>query len=76
MITPSNYGTDEEPILEIYVIGRVREYAECNIDDCKFSYLNSETPEITSIDPIFFNAGDIVTVEGTLNGGDLKADFD
>ena len=79
LITPTNTGTAEEPILELAMLGRIIEEATCDTGPppvCTFSYLLAQTPEITSISHTTeVNAGDTVTVGGTYNSEDLKTEF-
>lgn len=78
LIVPTNTGTITEPILELAVLGRIVEIATCDASiDCLYSYLLSETPEITSItNAAEVSAGETLTVSGTLNQGELKVDFE
>ena len=77
LITPVNTGTTSEPILEISVLVRIVEVATCDPTiTCTFSYLLSETPELTSIvGAALVSAGDTLTVSGTINSLDLKTEF-
>ncbi|MDP6772453.1 MAG: hypothetical protein QF704_17230, partial [Anaerolineales bacterium] len=67
LITPTNTGTADEPILEFAMLGRIVEEATCDTGNgCTFSYLATETPVVTSIShSASVSSGDTVTVGGT-----------
>ena len=57
------------------MIGRVVEYATCDIDGgtCHYSFKLAKTPTITGIDSnTGFKAGDVVKVNGTYASAELK----
>ena len=76
-IIPTNTGSDDEPILELAMMGRIVEEATCQLDECLFYFYSSQTPEITDIsDNDSLTYGTTVTVSGTFDTGDLKDVFD
>ena len=72
-----NTGTEEEPILELAMLGRIVEEATCETGtDCLYTYALNETPIITNMThSLATNAGDNVTVEGTYDTFDLKSEM-
>jgi hypothetical protein len=50
LIAPVNTGTEEEPILELAMLGRIVEEATCDTgSNCLYTYALNETPIITNI---------------------------
>jgi hypothetical protein len=51
LIIPKNTGTEDEPELEVAVLGKLVEEAKCETADkaCKYKFSNAITPKVTTV---------------------------